>query len=100
MVHYLAFIIRLIERKISKIKHLRLNQQSLFMSIAKEQIRQIISKNDISNVNDGYELLRDGFKDILQELLEAEMDAALDMRKTKRAIPIRITNAADIHLRI
>ena len=29
MVHYLAFIIRLIERKISKIKHLRLNQQSL-----------------------------------------------------------------------
>lgn len=47
------------------------------MSIAKEQIRQIISENDISSVNDVYELLRDGFKDILQELLEAEMDVTL-----------------------
>lgn len=56
------------------------------MSIAKEQIRQIISENDISSVNDVYELLRDGFKDILQELLEAEMDVTLGQLETTRLI--------------
>ena len=45
------------------------------MPVAKEQIRQIISENNISCVTDVYTLLRDSFKDILQELLEAEMDA-------------------------
>lgn len=54
------------------------------MSIAKEQVRQIISENDISSVNDVYELLRDGFKDILQELLEAEMDVTLGYEKNKK----------------
>lgn len=54
------------------------------MSIAKEQIKQIISENDISSVNDVYELLRDGFKDILQELLEAEMDITLGYEKNKK----------------
>ena len=47
------------------------------MAVAKEQIRQIISENNISSVADVYSLLRDSFKDILQELLEAEMDASL-----------------------
>ena len=47
------------------------------MPVAKEQIRQIISENNISSVTDVYALLRDSFKDILQELLEAEMDASL-----------------------
>ena len=37
------------------------------MSIAKEQIRQIISQNDINNVADVYSLLEESFKDILQE---------------------------------
>lgn len=37
------------------------------MSIAKEQIRQIISQNDINNVADVYSLLKESFKDILQE---------------------------------
>ena len=46
------------------------------MAVAKEQIRQIISENNISSVADVYSLLRDSFKDILQELLEAEMDAS------------------------
>ena len=54
------------------------------MSIAKKQIRQIISENDISSVNDVYELLRDGFKDILQELLEAEMNVTLGYEKNKK----------------
>ena len=47
------------------------------MALAKEQIRQIISQNDISSVTDVYSLLKDSFRDILQELMEAEMDATL-----------------------
>ncbi len=54
------------------------------MAIAKEQIRQIISDNNISNVADVYTLLKDSFKDILQELLEAEMDAALGYEKNQK----------------
>ena len=47
------------------------------MPAAKEQIRQIISENNIRSVSDVYTLLKDSFKDILQELMEAELDAAL-----------------------
>ena len=47
------------------------------MPVAKEQIRQIIADNNLNSVADVYTLLRDGFKDILQELMEAELDAAL-----------------------
>ena len=53
------------------------------MAVAKEQIRQIISENNISSVADVYSLLRDSFKDILQELLEAEMDASLCYSKNQ-----------------
>ena len=35
------------------------------MAVAKEQIRQIISENNISSVADVYTLLKDSFKDIL-----------------------------------
>lgn len=54
------------------------------MPIAKEQIRQIISENNINSVSDVYNLLRDSFKDILQELLEAELDATLGYEKTRK----------------
>ncbi|MEY8391568.1 hypothetical protein AALA98_09375 [Lachnospiraceae bacterium 45-W7] len=47
------------------------------MPVAKDQIRQIISENNFNNVTDVYALLRDSFKDILQELMEAELDATL-----------------------
>ena len=40
------------------------------MPVAKEQIRQIIADNNLSSVADVYSLLRDSFKDILQELIE------------------------------
>ena len=43
------------------------------MAIAKEQIRQIITENNFTNVADVYAYLKEGFKDILQELMEAEM---------------------------
>ena len=49
------------------------------MPVAKEQIRQIIADNNLNSVADVYTLLRDGFKDILQELMEAELDALADI---------------------
>ena len=52
------------------------------MAVAKEQIRQIISQNNISSVADVYSLLKESFKDILQELMEAELDAALGYEKS------------------
>ena len=55
------------------------------MAVAKEQIRQIISENNISSVADVYSLLRDSFKDILQELLEAEMDASPWLQQNHKA---------------
>lgn len=66
------------------------------MAVAKEQIRQIISENNISSVADVYSLLRDSFKDILQELLEAEMDASLGYSKTTRLGWTQTTNAMGI----
>ena len=51
------------------------------MSAAKEQIRQMISENNLNSVADVYSLLRDSFKDILQELMEAELDATLGYEK-------------------
>ena len=59
---------------------------SIFMAVAKEQIRQIISQNNISSVADVYSLLKESFKDILQELMETELDAALGYEKIKRVI--------------
>ena len=54
------------------------------MPVAKEQIQQIITENKIDSVADVYALLRDSFKDILQELMEAEMDAALGYEKNQK----------------
>ena len=56
------------------------------MTVAKDQIRQIITENNITSVADVYSLLKDSFKDILQELLEAEMDATLGYEKIVRVI--------------
>ena len=54
------------------------------MPVAKEQIRQIISENNINSVADVYALLKDSFKDILQELMEAELDATLGYEKNQK----------------
>ena len=63
------------------------------MPVAKEQIRQIISENNITSVADVYSLLRDSFKDILQELMEAEMDATLGYGKNQKGdIPVSYTH--------
>ncbi len=54
------------------------------MPAAKQQIRQIIAENDINSVADVYTLLKDSFKDILQELMEAELDATLGYQKNQK----------------
>lgn len=54
------------------------------MAIAKEQLRQIITENNISSVSDMYALFKDSFKDMLQELLEAEMDASIGYTKNEK----------------
>lgn len=42
------------------------------MAAAKDQIRQIITENNLNSVADVYSLLKDSFKDILQERMEAK----------------------------
>lgn len=54
------------------------------MAVAKEQIRQIISENNSNSVADIYTLLKDSFKDIPQELMEAELDATLGYEKNHK----------------
>lgn len=54
------------------------------MAVAKEQIRQIISQNNLNSVADVYSLLKESFKDILQELMEAELDASLGYEKNQK----------------
>ena len=56
------------------------------MPVAKEQIRQIISENNLTSATDVYALLRDSFEDILQELMEAELDAALGYEKNHKIL--------------
>lgn len=55
-----------------------------YMAIAKEQLRQIIKDNDLKSVGDIYALLKDSFKDMLQEMLEAEMDVSLGYPKNDK----------------
>lgn len=66
------------------------------MAVAKEQIRQIISENNISSVADVYTLLKDSFKDILQELMEAELDATLGYEKIIRELCRQTIKEMDI----
>ncbi len=54
------------------------------MPATKQQIRQIIADNNLNSVADVYSLLRDSFKDILQELMEAELDASLGYQKNRK----------------
>ena len=59
-------------------------EKEYFMPIAKEQIRQIIADNNLNSVADVYTILKDGFKDILQELMEAELDVSLGYEKNQK----------------
>ena len=51
------------------------------MPATKQQIRQAIADNNLNSVADVYSLLRDSFKDILKEFMEAELDASFGYEK-------------------
>lgn len=54
------------------------------MAIAKEQLRQIIKENNLKSTGDIYALLKESFKDLLQELLEAELDVSMGYDKNNK----------------
>ena len=54
------------------------------MSIAKNQLQQIIAENNITSVPDVYSFFKENFKAMLQELLEAEMEASIDYEKNEK----------------
>ena len=66
------------------------------MPAAKEQIRQIIADNNLNSVADVYTLLKDSFRDILQELMEAELDASLGYEKNHKG-DVRTSNKRNGH---
>lgn len=59
-------------------------EKEFFMALAKDQIRQIIKENNMESVTDVYTLLRESFQGILQELMEAELDATLGYEKYQK----------------
>ncbi len=73
---------------------------SLEISRPYKAVRQIISENNISSVADIYALLKDSFKDILQELMEADWMPHLDMRKIKKGSCLLTTREMDILQRL
>ena len=67
------------------------------MPVAKEQIRQIISENNITVLRMSIPFSGDSFKDILQELMEAEMDSTLGYgKKPEGRYPVPTTRGMDI----
>ena len=66
------------------------------MAIATEQLRQIIKENDIQSVGNIYNLLKNSFKDMMQELLEAEMDVSMGYPKNDKG-ELVIDNKNTLH---
>ena len=69
------------------------------MPATKEQIRQIIADNNLNSVADVYSLLKDSFKDIFQELMEAELDASLGYEKNQKGNAQTSIRETDTHLK-
>lgn len=59
-----------------------IKKEPFIISIAKEQLRQIIRENDLKSSSDVYAPFKDSFKVLLWELLEAELDVSLGYDKT------------------
>ena len=60
------------------------DRDELMSAVAQVPKRQFIADNNLNSVADVYSLLRDSFKDILQELMEAELDASLGYEKNQK----------------
>jgi putative transposase len=55
------------------------------MALPKEVVREIIEQNNFQNPNEVLAFLKESFKDVLQEMLEAEMDCHLGYAKNDAA---------------
>ena len=56
------------------------------MAVAKDQIRQIITENNITSVADVYALLKDSFKDILRSFWRPRWMQLWAMKKIVKVI--------------
>jgi len=54
-------------------------------AIPRETIREIIRGNNLKSVSDVYETIKEMFKDVLQEMLEAELDETLGYDKYEKS---------------
>lgn len=52
--------------------------------LSKKQIRELIQEKDLKTAKDAQETLKEMFKDVIQELLEAELDQELGFEKNDR----------------
>ena len=71
------------------------DRDELMSAVAQVPKRQFIANNNLNSVADVYSLLRDSFKDILQELMEENWMPPLVMKRTRRAMlphPISVTD--------
>lgn len=61
-----------------------IEKEVFYASNKYDRLLQITTLNSVADV---YSLLRDSFKDIFQELMEAELDASLGYEKTRMRCP-------------
>ncbi len=52
--------------------------------LTKEQLKSFISENNIQSIPDLYAILKDLFKDAIQEILEAELSTELGHEKYEK----------------
>ena len=69
-------------------------------NMSKELLREYIKEQNFTNANEVLVALKEMFKDVLQEALEAEMDEALGYGKYDVQVKIMIIVGMDIQKRL
>ena len=67
-----------------RIRYRILSGRSLYYGNSKRGITTNYQRNELKSVGDVSTLLKESFKDLLQELLEAELDVSLGYDKSKK----------------
>ena len=71
-------------------------KEEIFMSmLTKEQVKALVQGNNFQSVSDVTAYLKDIFKEVIQELLEAELETNLGYGKEERSAKNRITAGMD-----
>ena len=76
-----------------------IQEGAFFMTIAKNQLRQIISENNITSVTDIYTLFKDSFKDILKDYWKLKWMLLLTTLKMRKIIYLLQTKGMIILLK-